>query len=72
MKLFETIQSRFYMTDNLQYKRGGTVKYFVVVRDTYNEIKQEYEIEAVDILEAAGRVKKKNPSHKGYLIQPTR
>jgi hypothetical protein len=60
------------MTYNLQYKRGGTVKYFVVVRDTYNEIKQEYEIEAVDILEAAGRVKKKNLSHKGYLIQPTR
>ena len=48
------------------------MKYFVVVRDTYNEIKQEYEIETVDILEAAGRVKKKNPSHKGYLIQPTR
>jgi len=46
------------------------VKYCVVVRDTYNEIKQEYEIEAVDILEAAGRVKKKNPSHKGYLNRP--
>ena len=60
------------MTNSLQHKRGGTVKYCVVVRDTYNEIKQEYEIEAADILEAAGRVKKKNPSHKGYLIQPTR
>ena len=45
------------MTNSLQYKRGGTVKYFVVVRDTYNEIKQKYEIEAADILEAAGRVR---------------
>ena len=58
--------------NSLQYKLRGSVKYFLVVRGTYNEIKQEYEIEAVDILEAAGRVKKKNPSHKGYLIQPTR
>lgn len=48
------------------------MKYFVVVRGTYNEIKQEYEIEAADILEATGRVKKKNPSHKGYLIHPKR
>ena len=60
------------MICSLHYKRGETVKYFVVVRGTYNEIKQEYEIEAVDILEAAGRVKKKNSSHKGYLIKPKR
>jgi hypothetical protein len=30
----------------------------------------QYTIEAVDILEAVGRVKKKNPSHKGYLNRP--
>ena len=48
------------------------MKYIVVVRGTYNEIKQEYKIEAVDILEAAGRVKKKKTSHEGYLIQPKR
>jgi len=48
---------------------GQAVKYFVVVRGTYNEIKQEFELDAGDILEAADRVRKKCPSHKEYSIK---
>jgi len=45
------------------------VRYFVVVRGSYNEIKQEFELDAGDILEAADRVRKKCPSHKRYSIK---
>jgi hypothetical protein len=48
---------------------GHAVKFFVVVRGTYNEIKQEFKLDAGDIHEAADRVRKKFPSHKGYSIK---
>ncbi len=45
------------------------MKYSVVVRGAYNEIKQEFELDAGDIHEAADRVRKKCPSHKEYSIK---
>ena len=48
---------------------GQAVKYFVVVRGAYNEIKQEFVLDAGDIHEAADRVRKKCPSHKEYSIK---
>ena len=48
---------------------GQAVKYFVVVRGAYHEIKQEFELDAGDIHEAADRVRKKCPTHKEYSIK---
>ena len=48
---------------------GHAVKFFVVVRGTYNEIKQEFKLDAGDIHEAADRVRKKFPSHKEISIK---
>ena len=45
------------------------MKYFVVVRGAYHEIKQEFELDAEDIHEAADRVRKKCPTHKEYSIK---
>ncbi len=45
------------------------MKYFVVVRGSYNEIKQEFKLDAGDIHEAADRVRKKFPSHKEISIK---
>ncbi len=48
---------------------GQAVKFFVVVRGSYSEIKQEFKLDAGDIHEAADRVRMKYPSHKEISIK---
>ena len=46
------------------------MKYYVVVREAYNESNREFHIEARNLREAAKKVREKFPRHSGYVIKP--